>query len=98
MGWMIEFQAIDTLEQLVNVWPEVHDGLEVILSKCATDCTWTPTDVFNSIASVNALLVVGRDEEGIKGFAVLTFEKDFDGYAGHVWAAYNAGPKDYLTE
>lgn len=91
------FQPIDNLEQLIEVWPHVHEGLEVILRKCADECTWKPGDVFDSIAAAKALLVVGREGDRFEGFVVLTIERDFDGFDGHIWAAYNAGPKDYLT-
>lgn len=90
------FQPINNIDELMAVWPDVHKGLNVILAKCAEECTWTPVDVFNKVAAAEAFLIVGIENGVFQGFVVLTLEKEFDGYDGHIWAAYNAGSKDYI--
>lgn len=93
---MVNLIAIDTDQQLHDVWPRVRAGLEVILTRSRDN--WIPEDVYAALKSKGSILVIGQHDGAFVGFVVLTMNKGFDGLEGHIWAAYNISKSEYIHD
>lgn len=92
----LDLITIDTDEKLSRYWLKVKVGLNVILDRCAVH--WMTEDVYFAVKSKGSMLVVGEREGCFQGFFIMTVEHVYDGSQLRIWAAYNQGPRENLTD